>query len=205
MDGLLGWCVVANVAATDLENLSPGTELWVLPPQRGDDGQDVVVAGRHRRSPGPLSQMVVPRVHLTNFQVRGIYEPSVRRELIKQRQRTVPRQWESREEAERVVEWWAGEAAVHSGVRRPLERVDFYHRLAQVLPGHVLQQWAVRDVVNPRLSFEFGDLFRDQEEVDAVRELRELLGTIEAAGRRDNELWPAAGTLAEKIRTLLSR
>jgi len=205
MDGLLGWCVVANVAASDLTNLSPGTELWVLPPQRGDGGQDVVVAGRHRRSPGPLSQMVVPRVHLTSFRVRGIHQPAVHRQLVKRRQRTVPRQWESREEAERVVEWWAREAAVHSGVRRPLERVDLYHRLARVLPGHVLQQWAVQDVVNPRLSFEFGDLFRDQEEVDAVRELRGLLRTIQAAGRRDDELWPVAGTLAEKIRTLLSR
>jgi hypothetical protein len=205
MDGLLGWCVVANVAATDLANFSPGTKLWVLPPRRGDDGQDVVVAGRHRRSPGPLSQMVVPRVHLTGFRVRAIHQQAVHRQLVKQRQKTVPRQWESREEAERVVEWWAAEAAVHPGVRRPLKRVDFHHRLAQVLPGHVLQQWAVQDVVNPRLSFEFGDVFRDQEEVDAVRELRELLGTIGAEDRRDNELWPVAGTLAEKIRTLLSR
>lgn len=189
--------MVANVAATDLEHLSPGTELWVLPPRWGDGGQDLVVVGRHRSSPGPLSQMIVPRVHLTDFQVREVDQPAVHRQLTKARQRSVPRQWESREEVEKVVEWWTRDAAIHQGVRRPLKRVDFYHRLAELQPGHVLRQWAVRDVMNPKLSFELGEVFRDQQEVDAVRELRDLLG--------NNEPWPVVGTAATKIQTLLSR
>ncbi|HEX8868092.1 MAG TPA: hypothetical protein VF821_20710, partial [Lentzea sp.] len=176
MDELLGWCVVATVAAADLENLAPGTDLWVLPPRWGDGGQDLVVVGRHRSSPGPVSQMVVPRVHLTDFRVRGISDPVVHRQLTRARERSVPRQWESREEVEKVVEWWARDAAIHEGVRQPLKRVELYHRLGEVLPGHVLRQWAVQHVMNPKLSFELGEMFRDQQEVDAVRELRDLLG-----------------------------
>lgn len=197
--------MVADVAATDLEQFSPGTTLWVLPPQQGDGGQDLVAVGRHRSSPGPLSQMAVPRVHLTNFRVCAIREPAVHRQLTKQWKRSVPRQWESREEAERVVEWWARDAAIHAGVRRPLKRVDFYYRLADVLPGHVLQQWAVQEVMNPKLSFELGEVFRDQQEVEAVRELRELLDAIGTADWRNNELWPVVRTVAGKVQALLSR
>ncbi|MFS8099040.1 hypothetical protein LFM09_18105 [Lentzea alba] len=197
MDELLGWCVVANVAATDLKHFSHGTKLWVLPPQWGDGGQDLVVVGRHRGSPGPVSQMIMPRVHMTNFRVRGVYQPAVHRQLTKELKRRVPRQWESREQAEKVVEWWARDAAMHVGVRRPLKRVDFYHRLAQLSPGQVLQQWAIRDVMDPELSFELGEVFRDQQEVDAVRGLRELLG--------NNELWPVVETVAGEIQELLSR
>lgn len=189
--------MVADVAATDLKHLAPGTELWVLPPRWGDAGQDLVVVGRHRSSPGPLSQMVVPRVHLMNFRVCGVYQPAVHRRLTQARERSVPRQWKSREEVEKVVEWWARDAAIHEGVRQPLKRVDFYHRLAELLPGHVLQQWAVRDVMNPKLSFELGEVFRDQHEVDAVLELRELLG--------NNEQWPVVESAAERIQALLSR
>ncbi|GGU17603.1 hypothetical protein GCM10010178_06970 [Lentzea flava] len=208
VDELLGWCVVANVAAADLKHFSQGTKLWVLPPQWGDGGEDLMVVGRHRGSPGPLCTMVVPRVHLTNFRVRGVYQPVVHRALTKEWKRGVPRQWESREEAEKVAGWWARDAAIHAGVRRPLKRAEFYHRLADVLPGHVLQQWAVQDVMNPKLSFELGEVFRDQHEVDAVRELRELLGTIATAGVAnwaDNELWPVVGTVAARTRALLSR
>lgn len=208
VDELLGWCVVANVGAADLKHFSLGAKLWVLPPQWGDGGQDVVVVGRHRGSPGPVSQMVVPRVHLTDFRVRGVYQPAVHRQLTKPFKRREPRQWESREEAEKVVEWWARDAAIHAGVRRPLKRVDFYYRLADVLPGHVLQQWAVQEVMNPKLSFELGEVFRDQQEVDAVHELRELLDTIETAGVanwRNNELWPVVRSVADKTQALLVR
>jgi hypothetical protein len=93
-------------------------------------------------------------------------------------------------------------------VRRPLKRADFYYRLAQVSPGHVLQQWAVQDVMNPKLSFELGEVFRDQQEVDAVRELRELLDTIATAGVadwRNNDLWPVVRTVADRTQALLSR
>jgi hypothetical protein len=197
VDELLGWCVVANVAAADLEHLSPGARVWVLPPQWGEDAQDVVVVGRHRSSPGPLSQMVVPRVHLTGFRVRGIYEPLVHRQLTKQRERRALRQWGSREEAEKIVEWWARDAAVYAGVRHPLARAEFYYRLAEVRPGNVLRQWAVQDLMNPKLSFELGEVFRDRLEVDAVRELRTLLG--------NNAPWPVVEAVAEKTRALLSR
>lgn len=197
VDELLGWCVVANVAAVDLEHLSPGTRLWVLPPQWGDDGRDLVVVGRHRGSPGPVSQMVVPRVHLTGFRVRGIREPLVHRQLTRQRERKAPRQWESREEAEKVAQRWARDAAVYAGVRHPLARAEFYHRLAEVRPGNVLRQWAVRDLMNPKLSFEHGEVFRDRQEVEVVRELRELL--------RNNEPWPVVEAVAGKLQALLSR
>jgi hypothetical protein len=89
-----------------------------------------------------------------------------------------------------------------------LKRADFYYRLAQVMPGHVFQQWAVQDVMNPQLSFELGDVFRDQQEVDAVHELRELLDTIATAGVANwlnNELWPVVRTVAGKTQALLSR
>ncbi|MGW4214302.1 hypothetical protein ACWEIJ_40395 [Lentzea sp. NPDC004789] len=208
MDELLGWCVVANVGATDLKHFSAGTKLWVLPPQWGDGGQDLVVVGRHRGSPGPVSQMVVPRVHLTNFRVRGVYQPAVHRQLTKPLKRKELGQWASKEEAEKVAEWWARDAAIYEGVRWPLQRVDFYYRLAEVLPGNVLQQWAVQDVMNPKLSFDLGEVFRDQQEVDAVRELRELLDTIAAAGVTnwaDNELWPVVRAVARKTQALLSR
>ena len=208
VDELLGWCVVANVAADDLKHFSLGTKLWVLPPQWGDGGEDVMVVGRHRGSPGPVSQMITPRVNLTNFRVRGVYQPAVQRQLTKEWKRGVPRQWESKEEAEKVVEWWARDAAIHAGVRRPLKRADFYYRLSDVLPGHVLQQWAVQDVMNPKLPFELGEVFRDQQEVEAVRELRELLDTIETAGVanwRNNELWPVVEAVAGKIQALLVR
>ncbi|MET8764290.1 hypothetical protein [Lentzea sp. NPDC004782] len=208
MDELLGWCVVANVAAVDLKHFSAGTKLWVLPPQWGDGGQDLVVVGRHRGSPGPVSQMVVPRVHLTNFRVRGVYQPAVHRQLTKPLRRKELGQWASKEEAEKVVEWWARDAAIYEGVNRPLQRAELYYRLADVRPGHVLQQWAIQDVMNPKLPLEIGAVFRDRQEVEAIRELRELLDTIETGGVanwRNNELWPVVGQVAEKIRALLSR
>jgi hypothetical protein len=62
--------------------------------------------------------------------------------------------------------------------------------------------------MNPGLSFEVGEVFRDQQEVDAVRELRELLDTIATAGVanwRNIELWPVVRTVADKVQALLRR
>ena len=56
-------------------------KLWVLPPQWGDGGEDLLVAGRHRGRRGGYVRMVVPRRHMENFRVRGIYDPAVMRVL----------------------------------------------------------------------------------------------------------------------------
>ncbi|MBD2895506.1 hypothetical protein ACFYTC_13995 [Actinomadura nitritigenes] len=120
MGELLGFCVVANVRRETasgegglvirrgLRHFSGGTKLWVLPPQWGDGGTDLLVAGRHRGRRGGYVRMVVPRRHMENFRVRGIYDPALMRVL------TAPgapggevRLWEGREEAEKVAAWWS--------------------------------------------------------------------------------------------------
>jgi hypothetical protein len=117
---LLGFCVVANVARETesgegglnvrygLRHFSGGTRLWALPPQWGDGGESLLVAGRHRGRRGGYVRMVVPRRHMENFRVRGIYNPALMRVL------TAPgapggevRFWEGREEAEKAVAWWS--------------------------------------------------------------------------------------------------
>ena len=81
---LLTWCVVANVLAETthgeggedvqrgLKHFAPGAKVWVLPPQWGDGGESVVVAGRHRgRATAGSPRMVVGRQP-----ARGCSEPS---------------------------------------------------------------------------------------------------------------------------------
>lgn len=219
VDELLGWCVVANVTAetfhgeggvearSGLKHFAPGAKIWVLPPQWGDGGQDVFVVGAHRGTRGRLVRMVVPRVHLTNFRVRGIYQPAVRRELTAEwKERGTPRQWESREEAEEVAVSWALDATVQAGVRQPSRREDFFHCVRLVRAGE--SEYALREVMSPAVSLEIGVVFRDRQEVDAVAELRELLDTIEAGGVANwarNPLWPVVRAVAGKVVSLLSR
>lgn len=116
----LAWCVVANVAhetaqgeggleiRAGLKHFAPGAKVWVLPPQWGDGGEQVIVVGRHRGSAGPYIQIVVPRRHLTNYRVRAVYSPAVLRALTKPLRKLGrrPRLWESREEAENAANWW---------------------------------------------------------------------------------------------------
>ncbi|WP_191295712.1 hypothetical protein [Lentzea cavernae] len=205
MDELLGWCVVANVA-TGLKHFSPGTKTWVLPPQWGDGGEQVVVVGRHRGTPGRLAQMVVPRAHLADFRVRGVYQPAVHRALTKQGERGEPRQWKSREEAEEAAGRWGLDAIVRAGVRRPQRRLEFFGDVTRLMAGESAS--AIRDVVDPDLPLGLGEVFRDRREVEAVTGLRELLDTIETAGTAHwarNPLWPVVRSSAAELRALLSR
>lgn len=196
VDELLGWCVVANVAADGLKHFSPGTKVWVLPPQ-WDGTESVIAVGRHRgRGHGRLVRLVMPRVQLGNFRVRGVYQPAVHRELTKSwKDWGSLRQWESAEHAEMFAAFWALDATVQAGVRRPAQRVALFHYVRWLMSGE--NEYAIREVTDADMSFEIGVLFRDQQEIDAVRELRELLG--------NNELWPVVGMVADRVQALLSR
>jgi hypothetical protein len=117
------FCVVANVAGETahgegglelrrgLKHFAPGAKVWVLPPQWGDGGHQVIVAGYHRGTRGRgLARMVVPRRHLTSFRARAIYSPAVARELTRPLtefgREHPPGIWSNREEAERAAENW---------------------------------------------------------------------------------------------------
>src|ERR1700730_197022 len=89
-------CVVANVAGETahgegglelrqgLRHFTAGAKVWVLPPQWGDGGADVIVVGYHRGTKGRgLVRMVMPRRHLTRFRVQPVYSPAVARELTR--------------------------------------------------------------------------------------------------------------------------
>jgi len=87
---LLAVCVTAKVADQTahgdggldlrygLRHFAAGARVWVLPPQWGDGGEKVLVAGRHRGSRGRgYARIVVHRRHLTGFLARGIYSPAL--------------------------------------------------------------------------------------------------------------------------------
>lgn len=111
---LLTWCVVANVVGRQdgtggTKHFSAGTKVWVLPPQWGDGGEDLFVAGRHRGQPGGLVRMVVPRERLAEFRVKPVYSPSVMAQLGRpwREDQAGARIWSSKEEAEQVVAIWS--------------------------------------------------------------------------------------------------
>jgi len=113
---LLAWCVVANVVADDeggrgTKHFSTGTKVWVLPPQWGDGGESVFVAGRHRGRPGGLVRMVLPRRCLAEFRVKPIYSSSVIAQLERpwEAGRGNARVWTSKEDAERVAALWCSQ------------------------------------------------------------------------------------------------
>ena len=78
---LAGFCVVANVAAetasgeggldvrAGVRHFTADAKVRVLPPQWGDGGHQVIVAGYHRGTYGRrgLARMVMPRRHLTSL------------------------------------------------------------------------------------------------------------------------------------------
>jgi hypothetical protein len=117
------FCVVANVAEETahgegglelrraVKHFAAGAKVWVLPPQWGDGGAQVIVAGYHRGARGRgLVRMVVSRRHLTGFRVKAVYSPSVARELTKPltelgRDRA-PVMWPTREEAVQAAARW---------------------------------------------------------------------------------------------------
>ncbi|GAA2794514.1 SCO4402 family protein [Crossiella cryophila] len=209
--GLLAWCVVANVAAETahgpggqeirqgLKHFAPGAKVWVLPPQWGDGGDNVMVIGRHRgRGPGRLTRMVVARVHLTDFRVQGVYRAAVHRELIRPWQ-TDPywnwaepfRQWESREEAEQIAAYWNAVRANTAGVSRPRRRGDLLGTIEvlgtatpeTVHPWLELSSqvsWLVEKLFgNPAdPAAAVGGLLRDQAEVEVIVGLLGPLRTL---------------------------
>jgi hypothetical protein len=117
------FCVVANVAGQaahgeggrelrrGIKHFAAGAKVWVLPPQWGDGGAQVLVAGYHRGTRGRgLVRMVVPRRHLTAFRVQAVYSPAVARELTRPltelgRPRA-PAMWPTREAAVQAAERW---------------------------------------------------------------------------------------------------
>ncbi len=116
-------CVVANVAAETahgegglelrqgLKHFAAGAKVWILPPQWGDGGTDVVVVGYHRGTKGRgLVRMVMPRRHLARFRVQPVYSPGVARELTRPLAEFgrdhAPAMWPYREAVVQAAESW---------------------------------------------------------------------------------------------------
>lgn len=117
------FCVAANVAGetahgeggldlrAGIKHFAAGAKVWVLPPQWGDGGTQVIVAGYHRGTRGRgLVRMVVSRRHLTNFRAQAVYSPAVLRVLTKPLTDFgwdhVPGMWRTREEAAQTAADW---------------------------------------------------------------------------------------------------
>ncbi len=117
------FCVVANVAEETasgegglnlrggVKHFTAGAKVWVLPPQWGDGGDQLIVAGHHRGARGRrLARMVVSRRHLTGFRVQGVYSPAVMRALTRPLAEFgrdhAPCLWNTREEAEQTAARW---------------------------------------------------------------------------------------------------
>ncbi|MEV7321999.1 hypothetical protein [Streptomyces sp. NPDC093970] len=88
-EGLLGWCLVANVAretsqgegGLDIQHgtkhFRAGTLLWI-PPARWDPGHwRRHAVGRHRGNSRRYVSMVVRVEHLENFRVKGVYSEAL--------------------------------------------------------------------------------------------------------------------------------
>jgi hypothetical protein len=116
----LAYCITANIAdettqgdggleiRAGLKHFAPGAKVWILPPQWGDGGEKVMVAGRHRGAAGPYIRIVVPRRHLTSFRVRAVYSPALLRALTKPWKGLEygPSLWETLQQAERSASQW---------------------------------------------------------------------------------------------------
>ena len=121
-DGLLGWCLVANIAretahgesGLDIQHgtrhFSAGTLLWI-PPVRWDPGHCRWPAvGRHRGNGRRYTSMVVRAEDLENFRVKGVYSEGLVRSLNGYRHdpaapRTLQNPW-SRERAQSWADGW---------------------------------------------------------------------------------------------------
>lgn len=92
-DGLLGWCLVANVARETVhgeggldiqhgtKHFRTGALLW-LPPVRWDPGHRRWPAvGRHRGNGRRYVNMIVRADDLENFRVKGVYSEALVRSL----------------------------------------------------------------------------------------------------------------------------
>lgn len=202
VDELLGWCVVANVLAETthgeggediqrgLKHFAPGAKVWVLPPQWGDGGENVVVVGRHRgRGHGRLARLVVGRHHLAEFRVRGIYSPAVLRELSLPFADFAARLWESEDAARQTAEWWNRARAAQSGVRRPQARGRLLDLLDLLARSPSNPPWAVSELT--RVA---DGVLRDEHEAAAIER---VLARLSADG--------SAVTAAAEARALLER
>jgi hypothetical protein len=124
----VGVCIVANIleatthghdqtpAYRGSAHFPPGAKVWVLPPQWGDGGEQVIVVGHHRGTHGRgLARIVILRRHLTRFRVQGIYSPALisalTRPLTELGWDHRPRQWETRGQAEEIAAIWQHRAA----------------------------------------------------------------------------------------------
>jgi hypothetical protein len=117
------FCIVANVrdetargcSGTEIHrgagHFPPGAKVWVLPPQWGDGGDQVIVVGYHRGTRGRgLARIIIPRRHLTRFRVQGLYSPALinalTRPLAELGRDSPPWQWETRQQAEQIAAIW---------------------------------------------------------------------------------------------------
>jgi hypothetical protein len=121
-DGLLGWCLVANVAretahgdsGLDIQHgtrhFSVGALLWI-PPVPWDPGHCRWPAvGRHRGNGRRYVNMVVRAEDLENYRVKGVYSEGLVRSLNGRLHdpaapRTLQNPW-SREDAQRCADSW---------------------------------------------------------------------------------------------------
>jgi hypothetical protein len=99
VDEPLTWCVVANTGA-DTKHFSQGAKVWVLPPQWGDGGEQLVVVGRRKGPANQQSRLVLDRRYLTNFRVKPLYQQGIYDLLTKEVEVGRPRLWTSKEHAE---------------------------------------------------------------------------------------------------------
>ncbi|MEV5955458.1 hypothetical protein AB0M11_17100 [Streptomyces sp. NPDC051987] len=120
--GLLGWCLVANVARETLhgeggldlqhgmKHFAAGALLWI-PPVPWDPGHCRWPAvGRHRGNSRRYVSMVVRAEDLENFRVKGVYSEALVRRLNGRRHdpaapRTLQNPW-SREDAQNWADRW---------------------------------------------------------------------------------------------------
>jgi hypothetical protein len=124
--GLLGFCVVANVAdwtahgegglgrQRGLRHFAPGAKVWVLPAQWGDGGDSVIVVGHHRGTRGKgYARIVIRRRHLTGFRAAAVYSPALMRALTRpwKGRETGPALWAGRDDAERQAAGWQADVA----------------------------------------------------------------------------------------------
>ena len=120
---LAAFCVVANIAGQTahgegglelrhgVRHFPPGAKVWVLPPQWGDGGAQLIVAGYHRGTHGRgLARMVLRRWHLTRFRVQGVYSPAMIRVLTRPLTELgrdhAPLLWPTRSDAEQAAAQW---------------------------------------------------------------------------------------------------
>lgn len=187
---VLTWCMVANVAGETtrgqdgevrrgLKHFAAGAKVWVLPPQWGDGGEKVFVIGRHRgRGPARLARLVVDRCHLRNYRVRGVYSPSVHRELTRPWQHWgdhALRLWESRELVAATADRWNRLSAGASEVRRPRQRTELLECLESLPTGH---RWPAQRVDQLDGRGSIGDVLRDDREAAAVESVQTVLRRV---------------------------